>query len=379
MFLNTFKSMLKRQLKDRESYTMLMLFPIILILVLGTALGGAFKPANIGSIKIMYLNEDSGMIGSQLDEFIQSEEIGKYLSVQKADSVEDGRSAVSGGTVKAFVHIGPDYTDDILAGEYADINILIQTSSFVDLAVIEGIFDGFNNGIGAVNAMLRTGIEIVEPEMVEATENISVSKNGRLPGAFDYYAVTMLVMTLMYGTLYGGLGIGEVFFENMGKRIHTTPVNKFKLYSAAICSFVTTIFIQGMIILFFTKFVYGAYWGDNIPFLMLIILSMSFFTISLGILVGMIARDNKITVAILQTLVPISTFISSGFFKFQMPDPVIRNLIQSVVPNAMAQTAIFNTIYGGPADETGKLIITMLIAGIIFITGAVFAGRRKLA
>lgn len=379
MILNVFMSTLKRQLKDKESYTMLMLFPIILILVLGTALGGAFRPSSIGSIKIMYLNEDKGMIGYQLDEFVFSEEIGKYLTVENAGSPEEGKIAVANGEVKAFVHIGPDYTDDILSGEYADINILIQTSSFVDLAVIEGIFDGFNNGLGAVNAMIRTGIEIVEPGMVDATENIAVSKNGRLPGAIDYYAVTMLVMTLMYGTLYGGVGIGEVFFENMGKRIHTTPVNKFKLYSATISSYVTTIFLQGTIILFFTRFVYGAYWGDNIPFILLIILAMSFFTVSLGILVGMITRDNKITVAILQTLVPIATFISSGYFKFQMPNPAIRNIIQSIVPNAMAQTAIFNTIYGGPFDETGKLIISMLAAGIIFITGAVFAGRRKLA
>jgi ABC-2 type transport system permease protein len=369
MFLRTILYTLKRQLRDREAMTMLLLFPIVLILILGTALSGVFKPSSIRTTKAVWYNEDRQQTGVMLEEFISSEDMEEYLVTENVSSEKEGREAVSEGKAQAFIHIKED----------SSINIYMQSASRVELAVIEGIFDSFENSANTIKAMISNGIEIAASEPVTATRQIAVSKDGKLPGSLDYYAVTMLVMTLMYGTLYGGIGVGEVFLEDLGRRLRTTPVNKIVFYSATVTGYMITIFTQGSIIVFFTKFVYGVYWGDNILMILLIILAMSFMSVSLGTLVGMLAKERRITTAILQTMVPLATFISSGYFKFQMPDPAIKRLVSSTVPNAIAQTAIFNTIYGGPAELIARMMIIMVCAGAVFILGSVLAGRRKIS
>lgn len=379
MFLRIFLYTIKRQTRDKEGMIMIMIFPIVLILVLGSALSWAFKPNSIDVLKVSYFNEDTGRAGQEIDGFIFSEEIAGYLDVKKVSSRDEGEKTISDGSSTAFIYIDKDYSDKFLSGEKADIILYLQRANQVSLAIIEGILDSFSNGANTMNAVYVNGLEPAGFARVEAAEKISVSKNGKIPGAIDYYAVTMLAMTLMYGTLYGGIGMGEIFFKNLGQRISTTPANKFKLYLASILGFVFTIFLQGVVILFFTKFVYNVYWGENIPVILLIIFVMSFMAISLGTFVGMLTRDAKITAAILQTLVPVTTFLSSGYFKFQIPNPALKNLVSSVIPNAMAQTALFNSIYGGPVSQISKMILIITGTGILFIFASVLAGRRKRA
>jgi ABC-2 type transport system permease protein len=136
------------------------------------------------------------------------------------------------------------------------------------------------------------------------------------------------------------------------------------------------IFAQGVLILLFTRYVYGVFWGGDIPLILLIIFVMCFLTVSLGSFVGMAAKDRRITTAVLQIMVPVTTFISSGYFKFQISDPVLNAIISRAIPNAMAQTAIFNTVYGGPAYVTYNMIAVIAAAGAVFIIGTVIAGRR---
>jgi ABC-2 type transport system permease protein len=183
MFLRTILYTLKRQLRDREAMTMLLLFPIVLILILGTALSGVFKPSSIRTTKAVWFNEDRGQTGAMLEEFISGEDMEKYLVTENVSSENEGREAVSEGKAQAFIHIEED----------SSINIYMQSASRVELAVIEGIFDSFSNSVNTIKAMMINGMEPTVSGSVEATRQIAVSKDGKLPGSLDYYAVTMLV------------------------------------------------------------------------------------------------------------------------------------------------------------------------------------------
>ena len=90
MFLRIFLYTIKRQTRDKEAMIMLMIFPIVLILVLGSALSWAFKPNSIDILKVSYFNEDTGRAGQELDGFIFSEEIAGYLDVKKVSSRDEG-------------------------------------------------------------------------------------------------------------------------------------------------------------------------------------------------------------------------------------------------------------------------------------------------
>ena len=77
----------------------------------------------------------------------------------------------------------------------------------------------------------------------------------------------------------------------------------------------------------------------------------------------------------LNVFIPVSTFIG-GYVKIVAPGPVF-NALQHLSPNYLAQTAIFNTIYGGPGTHTAFLLGVMGLFILITFAIAMAAERRK--
>ena len=103
---------------------------------------------------------------------------------------------------------------------------------------------------------------------------------------------------------------------------------------------------------------YNVNWGDNLPLILLITFALVLLSIGLGTLIGMVARNEMIAGGVLNVLIPAFTFIAGGYFKFTAPGPFFAAL-QHVSPNYLAQTAILNTIYGGPAAQTAAFLGAM--------------------
>jgi ABC-2 type transport system permease protein len=85
--------------------------------------------------------------------------------------------------------------------------------------------------------------------------------------------------------------------------------------------------------------------------------------------------DSDKASGILRIIVPIFTFVSGGYIKISMGNSAFVNY----VPNQLAHTALFNTIYGGSLYVAGQSIITMFIIAIIAFVIAAIGGRRKMA
>lgn len=126
----------------------------------------------------------------------------------------------------------------------------------------------------------------------------------------------------------------------------------------------------------FTKYFFKVNWGKNFGMLILICFSLTFLSTILGIFLAMVNKKNGD--AILNILVPIFTFLSGGYFKFSI-DNKIGELLKNVVPNTLAQNAIFNNIYTNDILKVTNSIAIIWIIIIILFIGSLIAGRRKKA
>ena len=79
---------------------------------------------------------------------------------------------------------------------------------------------------------------------------------------------------------------------------------------------------------------------------------------------------------ILNVLIPVFTFAAGGYVKITAPGPVFASL-QHLSPNYLAQTAIFNTIYDGPAAQTAVLMGAMGLVILATFAVAMAVERRK--
>ena len=126
----------------------------------------------------------------------------------------------------------------------------------------------------------------------------------------------------------------------------------------------------------FTRYAYGVNWGENLPLILLITFTLVLLSIGLGTMIAMVTRNEMLAGSILNGLIPVFTFIAGGYYRFSIPGKFFSAL-QHLSPNYLAQTAIFNTIYGGAAAHQALLgAMGAIILGTFAV--AMAAERRKI-
>jgi ABC-2 type transport system permease protein len=128
-----------------------------------------------------------------------------------------------------------------------------------------------------------------------------------------------------------------------------------------------------LIIVGITKFAFNVDWGNNIAFVLLMLLLISILSTSLGIMLCTISRDIDHIRGLINILVPLFTFIGGGYFKVDL------GILKFLSPNYIVQSAFFNNIYGGDNQTTFMYVGIILGLFVLFGLISVFQGRRKLA
>jgi len=353
----------------------MLVFPIVLIFILGMALAPTFEHSNFSPINVGYINEDQGPMGQHFNQFLTNSEIAELLNIQEIDSRHEGLDLIKSGSITALIHLDRDFSKQILAGNKTAIQVTGHPGAPLGVAIIENVVEGFTHGANAIQAMTAMGA--TNPEYIIAAgiiQDHSISASGLMPGSMDYYAVTMLIMIIMYGSLYASFGMGQSYLASVGRRIKGTPIRPLEQYIGLIMANVVTIYTQALIILAFTHFVFGVSWGDNLAMILFITFVMVVLAIGLGTMVVMVTREETRASSLLNVIIVIGTFVAGGYYKVSLPGAI--GYIQYLSPNYLAQTAMFNTIYGGPANQTIIMLAGLISIVIVTFAVAMLAERR---
>lgn len=371
-------------LRDKKSMANMLLLPIVLILILGTALGGAFKITNLESIPVCCLNNDKGSMSQYFDDFLNSEEIKDILQIKKVTSIDEGRKLVNDKNSRALILINESYSDDIKSGRKAYIGVYTGKSTSFGASVVKNIVESFVGGANTVSAMQKLNTSESNYKRTESIVESPITTDGKRPRAIDYYAVTMLVMILMYGAQYGSYGIGIDYLEKRGQRVKATPIKPYEQFIGITLGNIFTIMCQSAVLILFTKYAYKANWGSNIPGILLISFTLTVLSTATGIMLTVLIRDKRKASSILSLIIPIMTFLAGGYAPINTGNLGFAKFMY-ISPNYLGQTALFNIIYGQPVTANIQLLSTAECIGIMwaitiimFIIASV-SGRRELA
>ncbi|KHD34666.1 permease [Clostridium acetobutylicum] len=371
--INTIKS----NISDKKTLIMMLLMPIVIILILGNALKSVdnFSVTNLGKTTVYYYNADNKEISKNFDEFLKNKSIKDILNVKKVSSYKKGKELVDKGEGNSLIYINSNYSDNIEANKKGKIEIYESKSSTTRNQIIKSLIDSFNDGANTVE--VSSQISRMRTSYVEKN-NISkkyLSVNGKSPRAIDYYSVTMLMMILLYGANYGSAELENLFFDRVGKRIKTTATKTYQHLLGVVLGVIFTLILQAVVLVLFTKYVYGANWGGH-PILVLgIVSSFAILAASIGFLFMIITGDDKRASMLISVTAPIFTFVSGGYVKVPFSD----GSIIKYVPNNLAQSGLFNMIYKGVTSTAENSIIILLGMSIVLLAIASIVGRRRVA
>ncbi len=356
-FAATFLTGFKFLWRNPVTVFILVAFPILIILILGNALS-AYLSADIelDPSPVAVAADPDGALAA----FIQSDEIAPFIDPTFTDRAEAETLIKDGDVVCAIVE------------ENGEPEVIAPRALDFDARIVLSIVDSYKKiGSAAMVAAMR-GQNPAIPEIT--VRDMPLGK--RAPSATDYYAVTMLVMILLFTGLNGSELFRKGLLSDTGSRTRLAPVSKPAVIGGLLAASTATSYLQGMVTFVFAGTVYGVYWGENIPLVMLTLLAVVLFSQSLCIFFIMLFKNGGAVNGVCQALFWVMTFVSKGYAKltFGPADEVFQ-----YTPNAMAHTVIFGSVYGGNEDKFAPYILILFGVGIIFFVLAFLIGRRRLA
>ena len=359
-FLATFWTGFKYLWRNPVTDVILIAFPIVTILILGSALGAYISPeTELDPAPIAVVADPEGMLGT----FLQTDEISRFFEIEFTDRARAEQLAEDGKVVAAIIESGND------------VSVVRASDGSLYTQMTLSIIDSYKQIGAAATVAVMSGRDIFE--LLEVDVEVKDMPLGkRVPGAIDYYAVTMLVMILMFAGLNGTDLFRKGLLSDTGHRARITPVSKPALIGGLLAASTLTSFLQGMVTFTFTGVVFGVYWGERIPLVLLTLFAVVLFSQSLCIFLLMVFRNQDAVSGAAQALVWVMTFVSKGYAKmtFGPLDEVFQ-----YAPNAMAHTVIFGAIFGGNETKMMMNLSILFGLGVTLFVLAFLSGRRHMA
>jgi ABC-2 type transport system permease protein len=205
-----------------------------------------------------------------------------------------------------------------------------------------------------------------------------ISREGRAPGAFDFYAISMLVMFVSYIAQYAAQGVREDFLEPLGARARTTPAPWSAQVAGKLSAHVISGLVQAAIIVSVTGIAFGVDWGSRPLLLAALVFMLCIFSSALGAFVLSVTRDGPKSDGIVAMIIVGSMVLSGGGAPFSSANPGFR-AFQELLPHFQGQRALLTTIYGGRPEAIGSAFVYFLGGTALLLMGglAALSSRRR--
>lgn len=377
-----FLATVKLNLRNRRGLLFMILFPIVLTLILGTALSNLSGSNTTESLHIhaAMVNQDHGAIAGQLEKFFQSQEIKKIVKTKSYSSVKAASSDLKNQKLDAIIVINSGFSQAVQQGRNYKLDFI--TSGDLESSIIKNIAESYLKRINAVRASASAGASPsqsgtqMQPDSLISDHALSI--NGKVPKSSDYYAVTMLIMIILYASNYGLDVVRELKKSPIGYRIRSLPVRQMNFLIGKTLGQLATVFLQIIVLVTFFKFIYHANFGNQLGFIFMMCFLLGFIVIIFSMALSLFFTFEMAN-TLLNFIVPVATFLAGGYVKlgFLETNP-ITSALRSWLPNSLVQNLIFQNIYGeSGVSVTGGILKLIFIAGCLLLLTVAAVRRSK--
>ncbi|WP_434303803.1 SagG family ABC transporter permease subunit [Clostridium botulinum] len=368
--LNILKKEILQNLRDKKSMFLMTLFPMLLITILGTVFSGNFASTiNIPEINVMYSINKDVKIDKNFKDFTKEIEKTMKVNFKETKDEKDALEKISNGKTDVYIKIPNDkkiyiYENNLRAFNSQLVSTLLDT--FVDKV-------NMTKEVVSKNPRALSKIKVNDSPNFINTKTIEGKDS---PRGIDYYAVTMLTMTILYGTAVGAMSIASEIKRRTYKRLICSNTSPLKiLFSKIVASFLVIAF-QSFLIYLFSKYILGTNWGNNKLALVSVVASLIFMAVSAGVCIANTVKNEGLMSIIIYMFVPVLTFLGGGYVPLEPIGSKMLNSISNISPLKWSNDAIFKIIFGNNLSIFGTTILINIGAGVLFLLIAMLFPRK---
>jgi len=340
--------------RDYKALAIIIAMPIILIVILGAALGGLFEGAGgIGLINVALVDLDRGQASAEFLQVLGHESIADILKTVPAAREEDAVDLIRAGEVAAAVII-PEGASDFASHDTKSFKVITDPERAVSGQVVASIVRSYTGQYSAVSAAMRnlwpllgtpasgapgnvggsptTGgfVQKVQERIVSATMRASglfsvTEEKSTWTTAKQYYTASMSVMFVLFGGMLGAKSIIEEKNQKTMSRLFTTKATRTDIVVGKTLATYLIAFLQLVVLVAFTSLAYRTQWGD-LRGVFLVTASLALAATGFSMFVAAVARTERMADALQNFGIQIMAFLGGCQYPFYLFPPVLDTI-----------------------------------------------------
>ena len=372
---------LRRLFRQPATIFFVIIFPWLLILLLGAAFGGGFTPG-IGVV--------AREIGPFGEELVASLEELDDVNVKHYSSEGDLVDAVERDRVEAGLVIPKGYDAALRAGDDIVLRLFIRPGSFAQRATVEA-------AVGEQSALIRSarfaqseGVASLDDALELAAQAVAGASGVRVQttrvgeasssadlGKFDEGASTQLLLFIFMTSLPGAVALIETRRLGVARRMFSTPTAARTILAGETLGRFGLALVQGLIIMFGSALVFGVNWGDPAGAAFILIV-FSLVGAGVGMLLGSVFNNDQQAQSV-ALLVGLGLAALGGSMVPLEVFPDTMRTIAHVTPHAWGNDAFNDLVsHGGNVSDILQELGVLAAYAFVLLTLATWRLRRAI-
>lgn len=376
-----------RTLHMRYVLVIQFLMPLLLIFILGSALSGTFKMEDrvLKPVKVDLMQADTGALSLEFKSFLAAPELLKIIQTVNVQTREEAVKRLKAGDSEFALIIPSDFSSRVLEGKEAEWEIILGQDYGQNLTAkmaLRSFLDQVNYmqaamisaGPGAAELLQKQGSDgSLEPSAGASSHvrlgNLASSNAGYT--AMQYYAASMLVMFLLYSGMGTALGLQGEKERHTLLRLNAMPIHEYQILLGKVLGNTFISIGQSAVIIIATMLFYGVDWGNAFLMLFLVCILIIVASMSLAILIMLMAKTGKAINTTFQMIILVMTFLSGGFSPF--PEGLLQRLGEFTL-NHWAMQSMLRIMLGSDAANIGHhvWILACIAGGLLLLSLIVY-------
>jgi len=382
---------LKITIRDRASVGILIGMPMILIVILSSALGN--MAANIGKTPVAIINLDKGTVGAKVtDGFFTDGQLSELFLAQRMRDPAQARALVSSGELAGALVVPADFSRRLNTGRPSTLTLYIDPGREIAGTVFRSVAESLSTRVSAASVAARTSayyvaqLRVPDPSFVArvigqavtsasetgALSAVGVQETTAARGAdlstLSYYSGAMSVMFLMFGAMFGAFSLVRERENWTLPRMLMTPTPRTDILGGKMAGVFMVGIAQFAVLYGFTSAL-GVKWGD--PFAIALIAGSTVCAATgLSIFIAAVAKTVRAVSGVAQMLIQFMAAVGGSFFPVSQFPAWMQPLHYASV-NGWAIDAVLAVMRGGSAVSVLPNVVALLaIAGAFFAIGS---------
>jgi ABC-2 type transport system permease protein len=377
---------LKVTVRDRAATGILLLMPMLLIVILGSALGDL--SANISRIPVAIVNLDEGDVGTRIaDSFLTDAALKDlFLSRSLRDPIE-ARAEVERGNMAGALVLPHDLTRRIDTGKPSELVVYVDPGRQITGTVFRSVAEGVSTQVSAASIAARTTayyasrLQLSDPAFIgsvigRAVQSASETRamdavkleettasRGKEISMVSYYAGGMSVMFIMFGAMFGAFALVRERDEWTLPRLMMTPASRMDIVGGKMLGVFLVGITQFAVLWAFTSAI-GVQWGDPVAVAALAIAMVAAAT-GMSVLIAAIAKTTRSVSGIAQIVIQFMAAVGGSFFPVAQFPAWLQPLHYFTV-NGWAIDGILETMRGGSIVSVVPSVAALFGMSVLF-------------